>query len=56
MFDSLIKFDVVLSDKCDGFAGFASTSCSTDTMDVRLGIRRYVVVNDDVNVRNVETT
>ena len=56
MLNSLIEFDVVLRNKSDGFSGFARTSRSSDTMDVRLGIRRDVVVNDDIDVRYVKTT
>ena len=56
MLNSLIEFDVVLRNKSDGFSGFARTSRSSDTMDVRLGIRRDVVVNDDIDVRYVDTT
>ncbi len=56
MFDSLIEFDVVLWNESDGFAGFAGASSSSDAMDVRLGIRWYVVVDDNINVRYVQTT
>ncbi len=55
MFDSLVELDVILRNKSDGFARFARTSCATDAMDVCLGVRGNVVINDDVNVRNVET-
>ncbi len=56
MFDALVEFDVVLWNESDGFAGFASTSSSSDAMDVRLGIRWNVVVDDNIDVRYVQTT
>ena len=56
MLNSLIEFDVVLRNESDGLAGFACTSRSSDAMDIRLGIRRDVVVDDDVDVRYVQTT
>jgi len=56
MFDPLIEFDVVLCNESDGFAGFSCAGRSSDAMNVRLGIRRYVVIDDDINVRYVQTT
>jgi hypothetical protein len=55
MLNSLVQFDVVLRDEGDGFAGLAGSGCSTDAVNVGFRVCRYVVIDDDVDVGNVQT-
>ena len=56
MFDPLVKFNVILGYKGDGFARLASPGCSANAVNVCLGIGRDVEVDDNVDVRNIEAT
>jgi hypothetical protein len=54
--DSLVQLDVVLGNERDGLAGAARAGSSPNAVDVVFAVRRDVVVDDDVNVRNVQTS
>ena len=55
MLNPLIKFNIILRDKCDGFARLACSCSSADSMNVCLGVGGDVIVDDDVDMRDVKT-
>lgn len=55
-FDTLKNLNVVLRDESDGFTGTTCTGSTTDTVDVVFRICRHVVVDDEIDERNVKTT
>lgn len=56
MLDSLIQLNVVLRHHRDSFSTASSTSCSTHSMDVVLAVRWNVVVEDNVDMWNIQTS
>lgn len=53
--DTLVQLHVVLRDDRHGLAVAASAGGSPDAVNVGLGVRRNVVVDDHVHVRDVQT-
>lgn len=54
--DALDELDIVLRDQRDGLAGASGTSGTTDTVDVIFRVCRDIVVDNDVDVRYIQTT
>ena len=54
--DPLEQLDVVLRDERDGFPRSTGTGRSTDPMDVLFRVRGDVVVDDQVDERDIETS
>ena len=55
-FDALDKLDIVLRDERYGLPGASGTGSTADAVDVVLRVCRYIVVDNDINVRNIQTT
>ena len=55
-FDTLEQFDVVLRDQGDGFTRSTCSGGTTDSMDVFLGMSGDIVVDDQVDEGNIETS
>ena len=50
------EVDVKLCDECDAFAAATCTCCATHAMHVVLGLRRHIVVDDQVDGGNIKTS
>jgi hypothetical protein len=54
--DSLEDFDVILSDQGNGLSGSPGSSSSTDSMNVILGMCRHIVVYNEIDSGDIETS
>ena len=49
LLNALVHLDVILSDECDRFSRTTSAGCTTDTMDVVLGVVGKIVIENNVD-------
>lgn len=55
-FDTLKQLDIVLGDQGDGFTRSTCSGSTTDSMDVFLGMSGDIVVDDQVDQGDIETS
>lgn len=53
---ALVEFDIVLRNHANGHTGFTSSGSTADSVNICLGILGQIVVEDDVDLGDIQTT
>lgn len=56
LFNALVDLHIVLGHKCNRLAGASSTGCATNTMNVVLGVVGQVVIQNNINRGDIQTS